>query len=140
MKRSTAFFINSFLLAGLVSSGVAMAENHDHDHDHGHGDHERADHFEGKASETLQEAVANFSEGNQQLAELLASGELSNEQMGELHMLTYTLENALHKIDAEVEAMAVSLEEVHLGSESLDQQRVAENGADYLEAAQTLVE
>ncbi|XGA80687.1 hypothetical protein OR573_03255 [Halomonas sp. CH40] len=33
-----------------------------------------------------------------------------------------------------------TLEEVHLGSESLDQQRVAENGAEYLEAARTLVE
>ena len=132
MKRTTAFFINGFLLAGLMTGGMAMADNHD--------DHERADHFEGKSSETLQEAVTNFSEGNQQLAEMLASDELSNEQMGELHMLTYTLENALQKIDAEVEAMAVTLEEVHLGSETLDQQRVAENGAEYLEAAQTLVE
>lgn len=71
---------------------------------------------------------------------LISIDELSNEQMGELHMLTYTLENALQKIDAEVEAMAVTLEEVHLGSESLDQQRVAENGAEYLAAARTLVE
>ena len=130
MKRTTQYLLSGFLLAGSMTGGMAMADNHDH---------ERADHFEGKPSETLQEAVANFSEGNQQLAELLASDELTNEQMGELHLLTYTIENALQKIDSEVEAMAVSLEEVHLGSETLDQQRVAENGAEYLEAAQTLV-
>ncbi|XKH59181.1 hypothetical protein LG290_10805 [Halomonas sediminis] len=55
-------------------------------------------------------------------------------------MLTYTLENALQKIAEEGESMAVSLEEVHLGSEMLDQERVVTNGADYLEAARTLVE
>ncbi|WP_346796621.1 DUF6746 family protein [Halomonas sp. Bachu 37] len=119
------------MLAGLMSSTATLAQE---------DDHARDDHFKGKPSETLEEAVENFSEGNQQLAELLAADELSNEQMGELHMLTYTLENALRKIDEEVDAMAVSLEEVHLGSETLDQERVATNGSDYLEAARTLVE
>ncbi len=128
MKR-----IALLMLAGLMSSGVAMANDHEEEHD-------RAEHFEGKPAETLEEAVANFSEGNQQLAEMLASGELTNEQMGELHILTYTLENALQKIDQEMESIAVSLEEVHLGSETLDQERVASNGADYLEAAGTLAE
>ncbi|MDR5899918.1 hypothetical protein QC823_13060 [Halomonas vilamensis] len=84
--------------------------------------------------------MTNFSEGNAQLAEILSSDTLSNEQMGEIHMLTYTIENALQKIDAEVDAMAVALEEVHLGSETLDQERVSTHGADYLDTAQTLVE
>ncbi|CAM4100896.1 DUF6746 domain-containing protein [Vreelandella rituensis] len=128
MKR-----IAFLMLAGLISSGVAMANDHEEAHD-------RAEHFEGKPAETMEEAVANFSEGNQQLAEMLASDELTNEQMGELHMLTYTLENALLKIDEEVKSMAVSLEEVHLGSETLDQERVATNGVDYLEVARTLAE
>lgn len=117
------------MLAGLLSSGMAVAD-----------EHERAEHFEGKEAKTLEEAVTNFSEGNAELAEILAADTISNEQMGEIHMLTYTLENALQKIDAEVEAMAMSLEDVHLGSETLNQERVATNGADYLEAAQTLVE
>ncbi|MCL7930624.1 DUF6746 family protein [Halomonas llamarensis] len=117
------------MLAGLLGSGMAVADQH-----------ERADHFEGKEAKTLEEAVTNFSEGNARLAELISADSISNEQMGEIHMVTYTIENALQKIDAEVEAMAVSLEEVHLGSETLDQERVATNGADFLEAAQTLVE
>lgn len=126
MKRAA-----TLVLAGMMSSGFALANDHNH---------EREDHFEGKSSETLEEAVTYFSEGNAELAEILAADTISNEQMGEIHMLTYTLESALKKIDAEVEAMAMSLEEVHLGSETLDQERVATNGADYLEAAQTLVE
>ncbi|QOR37314.1 hypothetical protein HNO52_01415 [Billgrantia diversa] len=97
------------------------------------------EHFEGEAADTLSQAVANFSETNQQLAELLAQDELSIENLGTIHELTYTLENALEKINEEADAMAVNLEEVHLGSETGDFERVQSHGADYLEAAQTLV-
>ncbi|EWH01384.1 DUF6746 family protein [Halomonas sp. BC04] len=72
------------------------------------------DHFKGEPAETLADAVANFSEYNQQLAALLAQDELSITDLGTIHELTYTLENALEKIDEEVETMAVTLEEVHL--------------------------
>ncbi|TVP43139.1 MAG: hypothetical protein EA345_17505 [Halomonas sp.] len=115
------------ILSSLLISGAVVAD-------------ERHEHFKGKPSETLDEAVANFSEGNQRLAELIAAESISDEQMGEIHMLSYTIENALQKIDEEVDAMAILLEEVHLGSETLDQERVLTNGHDYLNAAQTLVE
>ncbi|WP_411053853.1 DUF6746 family protein [Tritonibacter sp. SIMBA_163] len=36
--------------------------------------------------------------------------------------------------------MAISLEEVHLGSDALDKARVSSNGADYSEAAAPLTE
>ncbi|MBS9405017.1 hypothetical protein KG088_15440 [Halomonas sp. TRM85114] len=101
---------------------------------------ERPDHFEGEAAVTLGEAVANFSETNQQLAELLAQDELSDAEFGTIHELTYTLENALAKIDEELDAMAVDLEEVHLGSETMDAERVHTHGSAYLEAARTLIE
>ena len=103
-------------------------------------DHERADHFEGESAETLDQAVTNFTETNRRLAELLSQEELSNSDLGTIHELTYTLENALAKIDEELETMAVDLEEVHLGSETLDHERVSSHGAAYLEAAQTLTE
>lgn len=103
-------------------------------------DQERGDHFEGESAETLDQAVTNFTETNRQLAELLAQEELSNSDLGAIHELTYTLENALAKIDEELETMAVDLEEVHLGSETLDHERVSSHGAAYLEAAQTLTE
>lgn len=124
MKRTA-----SLLLVGLLSSGFVVAS-----------DNERLDHFEGKSSDTLEQAFANLTEGNQQLAELLSQDEITDAQMGEIHMLTYTLENALQKVDEEVDAMAVLLEEVHLGSETLDQERVADNGERYLEASSLLTE
>ncbi|MGQ4880514.1 DUF6746 family protein [Billgrantia sp. LNSP4103-1] len=97
------------------------------------------EHFKGEPAETLSQAVTNFSQYNQQLAELLAQDELSLEDLGTIHELTYTLENALQKINEEVESMAVDLEEVHLGSETGDFERVQNHGTDYLDAAQTLV-
>ncbi|CAH1044683.1 DUF6746 family protein [Halomonas sp. TD01] len=124
MKRTA-----SLLLAGLLSSGLVVAS-----------DNERPDHFEGQSSDTLEQAIENLTEGNQQLAELLSQDEITDTQMGEIHMLTYTLENALQKVDEEVDAMAVLLEEVHLGSETLDQERVASNGERYLEASSLLTE
>ncbi|MBW6392795.1 MULTISPECIES: DUF6746 family protein [Halomonadaceae] len=114
------------LLSGLMIAATAQASS-------------PTEHFEGEPSETLSQAVANFSETNQQLAELLAQEELSMEDLGTIHELSYTLENALQKIDAEVETMAVNLEEVHLGSETGEFERVQNHGSDYLEAAQTLV-
>jgi hypothetical protein len=102
-------------------------------------DDDRPDHFKGEPAPTLDVAVSNFSTYNQELATLLAQDELSPEDLASVHQLTYTLENALEKITAEVETMAETLEEVHLGSETNDPERVQDNGATYLEAAQTLV-
>ena len=116
-----------FILGSLMSSSLVLADNQD-----------RLDHFEGTPSENLTQALENIQEGNHRLLQLLSAETLSSEQMGEIHMLTYTLENALQRIDQEVDAMAISLEEVHLGSEALDQERVSSNGADYLEAAAPL--
>ncbi|NIC06997.1 DUF6746 family protein [Billgrantia bachuensis] len=118
--------LHSVLLSGLMVAAIAQAST-------------PTEHFEGEPADTLSQAVANFSETNQQLAELLAQDELSIEDLGTIHELTYTLENALEKINEEADAMAVNLEEVHLGSETGDFERVQSHGADYLEAAQTLV-
>ncbi len=97
------------------------------------------EHFEGEPSGTLAEAVANFSQYNQQLADILAKDELTMREIGEIHILTYTLENALEKISEEVEEMAEVLEEVHLGSETGNIERVRSNGEIYLESARTLI-
>ncbi|MEQ5803483.1 DUF6746 family protein [Halomonas sp. H10-9-1] len=103
-------------------------------------DHERADHFEGEAAESLEQAVTHFTETNRELAKLLAQDELSNADLGTIHELSYTLENALAKIDEELDTMAVDLEELHLGSETLEHERVRTHGVAYLEAARTLTE
>lgn len=100
---------------------------------------DRPEHFKGEPAPDLKTAVANFSSYNQQLADLLAQDELGPQDLAKVHELSYTLENALEKINEETDSMAVTLEEVHLGSETNDPERVRENGATYLEAAQTLV-
>lgn len=101
-------------------------------------DDQRPSHFKGEPSETLEQAVTNFSTYNQQLNELL-KGELTAEKMGEIHQLTYTLENALGKINDEMDELADVLEEVHLGSETMDQPRVSENGEKYLNNAAKVI-
>lgn len=101
---------------------------------------EKPDHFEGKQSRTLQEAVSNFVEYNAKLADIVGKDELSGADMAEVHELTYTIENALAKINQATETMAVDLEEVHLASESADVETVKSRGKKFLESAKTLID
>ena len=99
---------------------------------------ERPDHFKGKPADTLEQAVANFSEYNQKLKAVLA-GELTPLAMAEIHELTYTIEVALEKIHTETGKLKVTLEEVHIASEHMDMATAKSSGDAYIEAAQTLV-
>lgn len=96
------------------------------------------EHFKGVPSDTLEQAVANFSEYNQKLAEVLA-GELDNNAMVEVHELTYTIENALAKINAEFTELADTLEEVHLASEKFDAAEVQAKGDTYVSVATQVI-
>ncbi|OZB06199.1 MAG: hypothetical protein B7X54_03105 [Idiomarina sp. 34-48-12] len=113
-----------------------------HDHgkkDHKHEEQERPDHYKGKPSENLVQALNNLREYNKLLnAEL--QGELTPQKMAEIHQLTYTLERALERLDDEVDEMKEVLEEVHLGSERMELDKVKKNGAKYLEASNKIVE
>ena len=100
--------------------------------------HERPDHFKGLPAETLEEAVANFSEYNKKLEAMMDKG-LSRRDMGEVHQMTYTMENALEKIHEEVAQLVDTLEDLHLASEGTDPRDMATKAAIYLEAAQTLI-
>ncbi|TVQ71515.1 MAG: hypothetical protein EA373_04390 [Oceanospirillales bacterium] len=96
------------------------------------------EHFKGLPAETLEQAVANFSEHNQKLATVLA-GEIDNQAMVEVHELTYTLENALEKIHAEVAELVDTLEDLHVASEKFDADDVKAQGDAYLSVATTIV-
>ncbi|MHA6962950.1 DUF6746 family protein [Zobellella denitrificans] len=98
----------------------------------------RPDHYQGEPAETLEQAVTNFSEYNARLAELLA-GELTPAALSEVHQLTYTLENALAKINEETAALAQTLEEVHVASETNQPQLVKDRGEAYLAVSRTLI-
>jgi hypothetical protein len=99
---------------------------------------ERPAHFKGVPSHTLTEAVANLSDYNQRL-EAALSQELTPERMAEVHILSYTLENALNKINEELDQIAETLEEVHVASETAQPQTVKTQGERYLSAARSLV-
>ena len=99
---------------------------------------ERGAHFEGKPSATLAQAVANFNEYNLKLKTIL-DGKLTDADMAEVHQLTYTLENALEKINEEMSALAGTLEEVHLASEKLDRDAVLKHGRAYLSVSGQVV-
>lgn len=98
----------------------------------------RPKHFKAAPSETLDQALGNLREYNARLASVLA-GPVDDAAMVEVHQLTYTLENALKRLDAEVEQLAETLEKVHVGSEKLDREVVQRNGRVYLENAAKLV-
>lgn len=96
---------------------------------------ERPDHYAGEPSETLEQALSNFSEYNDKLDKILSKDELSATDLNEVHQLTYTLENALEKIRSEYADLAEVLEEVHIASETTDSDSVKSKGQDYLETA-----
>lgn len=95
-------------------------------------------HFKGKPAETLTQAVANFSEYNHKLQAIL-DGEVSDSDLAEVHILTYTLENALKKINEDMGALADTLEAVHKASEKLDREAVIEHGREYLAVSRQIV-
>jgi len=114
----------TFTLA-LMSSAAATADD-------------AVKHFKGLQSETLEQAVNNFSEYNNQLEAILA-GELNPQAMSDVHEITYTLENALEKIRDDLKELADTLEEVHLASERIDTEGVQKHGKAYLEQSRKLV-
>ncbi|MBK1707302.1 DUF6746 family protein [Halochromatium glycolicum] len=89
-------------------------------------------HFEGKQAETFAEALTNFETANEQLEEYLEEDSLEPADLAHIHELTYTLENALEMIRSELSDLAITLEEVHLGSERGDTEIVLEAGRNYL--------
>ena len=93
------------------------------------------DHFKGEPAPSLQAALANLATYNPQLQALLAKGQLDNADMMAIHQLTYTLENALARLDDEVDLLEEALEAVHKASENADPATVLEQGRIYLDKA-----
>ncbi|MGX5915397.1 DUF6746 family protein [Aliidiomarina sp. Khilg15.8] len=94
---------------------------------------QRIEHYEAQSSESLQQALTNLQTYNDELQGILQGGELSDDDMVAIHELTYTLETALERLRNDLGDAAVTLEEVHLGSESMDEERVRDQGKRYLE-------
>jgi hypothetical protein len=104
-----------------------------------HAADERYSHFESLPSETLPQAVANFSDYNAKLEAILAKGDLDDDAIYDIHQITYTLEVALQKINEELAVLADTLEELHLASERVDGDAVSKHGRAYLDMAREVI-
>lgn len=102
------------------------------------GPGESITHYKGKPAETLPEAVTNFSEYNARL-ETILKGDVSDAAMAKVHELTYTLENALAKMNEEMTQLTEKLEQLHQASEKLDQRAVMQHGGEYLSVSRQIV-
>jgi len=100
---------------------------------------DRPDHYKGEPVETLEQAVQKFSEYNRKLDVLLEKEKLSAAEMATVHQLTYTLENALNKINAELARLSETLEVVHKASETVDADTTLSKGREYLSVSRQLI-
>ncbi|WP_289117129.1 DUF6746 family protein [uncultured Idiomarina sp.] len=114
----------TMILAGaaLLFNVAAVADDDD----------QRYQHFKPEPSDNLHQAIINLTKYNAKLQEII-EGDMPPEDMAKVHELTYTLEVALARLSKELDVAANSLEEVHLGSEAMNKQRVEGFGKSYLE-------
>lgn len=117
-------------------------DHQEHKHDHGdhHGHKDQPQHFQGKPAETDKQARKNLKEYNGKLKSLLDKEKLSASDLGEIHRISYTLENAVAQLDPEVKWIAQYLEKVHLASERNNPETVRKKGRAYLSASKGLLE
>ena len=99
---------------------------------------ERITHYKVEPAKTLPEAVQRFSEYNAKLDALL-KGEVSDGTIAEVHQLTYTLEDALGRINKELDELAETLEKLHVASEKADRAEVVRHGEEYLSVSRQIV-
>lgn len=108
--------------AALLFNAAAMADDDDQQYQH----------FKPEPAENLEQAIMNLNEYNAKLQEIV-NGDLTAQDMAKVHELTYTLEVALARLSKELDIAANSLEEIHLGSEQMNKQRVKGFGKSYLD-------
>ncbi|MEA3639294.1 MAG: DUF6746 family protein [Lamprobacter sp.] len=97
-------------------------------------------HFSGKTADSAKEALQHLREGNEALEDYLDDDGIAAADLAHIHELTYTLENALAKLQASLSRMAATLEEIHLASEKGDADIVLESGREYLSMADELTD
>ena len=122
--------------AMLLATGPAWADSDSHDHG---GEHADVDHFEGKPARDLKQAVANLRAYSKKLESRINGDELSAEDMHAIHEMSYTLENALQRLDHELDDIAENLEAVHLASERQDHDTVTDKGQAYMKDVNLLL-
>jgi hypothetical protein len=92
-------------------------------------------HFEIQTVDTLTQAIDTFIRYNAEMEKRLAAGTPDLETVTQIHEITYILENALKKIEKDLEKLAEVLEEVHVATEKSEIDTTEHKGREYLEQA-----
>ena len=100
---------------------------------------EKYDHFPSLDAPDVKTAYCNLAEFNEKLSAIVNKPELSAEDMVKVHELTYTLENAVIRLQTTLKDLAADLEEVHLASETLNSKTVKGSGELYLSAINSIM-
>ena len=98
-----------------------------------------ANHFPSLDAPTASVAFCNLKSYNEKLNAVVTKDDLTPLDMVKVHELTYTLENALARLQADLTTSAAALESVHLASEDMDQGIVQSAGQKYITAMQNFV-
>lgn len=122
MKKTLLSAVSSLLL--LTTASINADEDYSH--------------FPSLKAPNAQVALCNMMKFNQKLNTIANKPKLSPEDMVKVHELTYTLENAVIRLQKELNTIAVDLEKVHKASETLDDKTVKNSGAAYLKATNLL--
>ena len=96
-------------------------------------------HFKAIVSTDIASALCNLKTYNAELQQVTGEKDVDTMGMLKVHELTYTLENALQKIQAELTTIAADLEEVHQSSESHDQTKVKSYTEKYINGIDALL-
>ncbi len=95
---------------------------------------EKYTHFPSLDAPTTSIALCNLVAFNEKLQVIAEKKELTPEDMVKVHEITYTLENAIIKLQKDLDTISVDLEKVHKASEQLDQATIKYSGDKYLGA------
>ena len=100
---------------------------------------EKYSHFPSLESADTASALCNLEVFNKKLQTLIKKDKLTPEDMVKVHELTYTLENAVIRLQKDLKTVAVDLENVHLASERLDKDTIKDSGKGYLDATNAIL-
>ena len=92
-------------------------------------------HYKGEDVNTVEEAIAVLQKYNTKLSIILESDEIKPQDMGKIHEMTYSMENALKILEASLKITQRNLEELHLSSERMETDKAKVYGKLYLNDA-----
>lgn len=95
---------------------------------------DRPDHFEGETSTSFADAIDRLADANRRLRELTEGRTPTPAELHEIHVASYTMENAIARLRADLDTAAAALGRLHLASERGESAAVESAAREYLGA------